>query len=73
VTLMHKLYGGAHYLFAQSDGTRDLPKSGSTTATMSLPVKTGTAKVLYENRTVKIVNGQIVDTFKPYQVHIYQF
>lgn len=73
VSVLHKVHGGAHYVLAQADGNKEHPGSGGTTATIAIPVPSGAATVLDEDRTVPIVDGEIVDRFEPYEVHVYRF
>lgn len=73
VTTMYKVYNNSNYVFAMADGNSTHIDSGATTGTISVPVTTGTATVMDENRTVQIVNGKIVDNFSAYQRHIYKF
>ncbi|MFD0207100.1 MULTISPECIES: hypothetical protein [Saccharothrix] len=69
VSVLHK----QGWLLAQTDGTKDHPRSRSARVTLTVPVSSGTATVVDENRTVPIVDGRIVDDFGPYQVHVYRF
>lgn len=73
VTHMHKIHGGSHYVLAQTDGTAQLPLSGSTVATFSVPVQSGTVTVVDEGRTIQIMDGKFTDTFGPYGFHVYKF
>jgi hypothetical protein len=73
VTLLYKIYEGDRYIVSQSDGDKQHPLSGTTTATIEVPVPSGTATVLGENRTVPISDGKIIDSYNPYQLHIYRF
>ncbi|HUS26096.1 MAG TPA: hypothetical protein VMY99_01990 [Nevskiaceae bacterium] len=73
VSTMYKVYNGSKYVFAAADGNDSHTNSGTTTGTITVPVSSGTATVVNENRTVTISGGKIVDTFKPYQMHVYQF
>jgi hypothetical protein len=73
VTLLYKMYAGARYVVSQSDGNPQHPLSGNTTATIAVPVQNGTATVVDENRTVPIADGNIVDNYGPYRLHIYRF
>jgi len=67
VDVMVKKYGGATYLFAVNM-KRQAEKPEITVA----GVRNGTAEVLFENRTVEVRNGKIVDEFAPYAVHRYK-
>jgi len=73
VSLLHKVVDGAHYVVAQADGTDEHPGSGATKATITVPMTSGTATVVDENREVPVSGGRIVDDFAPYQVHVYRF
>jgi len=73
VATMYKKYNGTNYVFADADGSINKPGSGSTTGTITVPVASGTATVVGENRTVPISGGKIVDNFSAYQMHEYQF
>ena len=72
VTTMLKTYNGHTYLFAQADGTSSNVNSGATTATITVPVSSGTAAVYDESRSVSDAGGTITDSFSAYQVHIYE-
>jgi hypothetical protein len=73
VSLLHKVVEGKHYVVSQADGNTEHPGSGATKAEITVPVRSGTATVVDENRTVSIADGRIVDDFSPYQVHVYRF
>ncbi|GAA3884256.1 hypothetical protein GCM10022243_56280 [Saccharothrix violaceirubra] len=73
VSVLHKKASGARWVIAQTDGNATLPRSGKATVEITVPVSSGTATVVDENRTVPIVDGRIVDDFGPYQVHVYRF
>ncbi|WP_238598909.1 hypothetical protein [Saccharothrix sp. ALI-22-I] len=73
VSVLHKEIGGDRWVLAQTDGTKQDPRSRAAKVTLSVPVESGTATVVDENRTVPIVDGKIVDDFGPYQVHVYRF
>jgi hypothetical protein len=60
-------------VLAQTDGTRQHPRSLAAKVELTVPVSSGTATVVDENRTVPIVDGKVVDDFGPYQVHVYRF
>ncbi|MCW8131513.1 MAG: hypothetical protein KIS92_14280 [Planctomycetota bacterium] len=61
-----KKHGGATYLFAVN------MRGAETKATFTLKGASGKAEVLEENRAVEIKDGQLVDAFKPYEVHLYK-
>lgn len=66
VTCLLKKHNGKYYLFAVN-ATRKSVK-----AQFRLPVaKAG--KVLFENRSVPVKSGVLTDTFKPFDVHVYEF
>ncbi|MBW4716985.1 hypothetical protein [Saccharothrix obliqua] len=73
VSVLHKQAEGARWVLAQTDGNTALPRSGAARVEITVPVRSGTAVVVDENRTVPIENGRIVDAFGPYQVHVYRF
>ena len=73
VSTMYKKYNGGNYVFAAADGNASHTLSGATTGTITVPVSSGTATVVGENRTVPITGGKIVDSFAAYQMHEYQF
>ncbi|MEU6156265.1 hypothetical protein ABZ816_40475 [Actinosynnema sp. NPDC047251] len=73
VSVLHKDALGARWVIAQTDGNTSLPRSGSARVEITVPVESGTATVVDENRTVPIENGKIVDDFGAYQVHVYRF
>jgi hypothetical protein len=65
VDIMTKIKGGANYIFAIA------MNGGDTSSTFS--VTSGTkAEVLGEGRAIIITNGQFIDTFTPYAVHLYK-
>ena len=61
-------YQGYNYLFALN--TR---KDALSEAEVDLPDgwSAGRASILFENRSLDLAGGQLVDTFQPYEVHIY--
>ena len=66
VTCLLKKHKGKYYLLAVN-ATRKSVK-----AQFRLPVaKEG--KVLFENRSVAVKAGVLTDTFKPFDVHVYEF
>jgi len=68
VTTMLKKVGGSWYLVASL-----AQQSAAGSKTLNVPVVSGTASVVGENRTVPIVNGQMVDSFASSNVmHVYQ-
>ncbi|MBB5800610.1 hypothetical protein F4560_000378 [Saccharothrix ecbatanensis] len=73
VSVLHKQVGDARWVLAQTDGTKEHRLSLAARVTVDVPVSSGTATVVDENRTVPIVDGKIVDDFGPYQVHVYRF
>lgn len=73
VSVLYKQVGDARWVLAQTDGTKQHPRSLAAKVTLQVPVSSGTATVVDENRTVPIVDGKIVDDFGPYQVHVYRF
>ncbi|MEU7531988.1 hypothetical protein AB0A74_40070 [Saccharothrix sp. NPDC042600] len=73
VSVLHKQAQDAKWVIAQTDGNTSVPRSGAARVEISVPVRSGTATVVDENRTVSIENGKIVDDFGPYQVHVYRF
>ncbi|MBB5959408.1 hypothetical protein FHS29_006029 [Saccharothrix tamanrassetensis] len=73
VSVLHKEAEGGKWVIAQTDGDTAHPRSGSARVEITVPVSSGTATVVDENRTVPIENGKIVDDFGPYQVHVYRF
>jgi len=73
VSVLHKETSGARWVIAQTDGDTRNPRSGAARVEITVPVESGTATVVDENRTVPIENGRIVDDFGPYQVHVYRF
>ncbi|QFZ18016.1 hypothetical protein [Saccharothrix syringae] len=73
VAVLHKQLDGQRWVLAQTDGNKENPKSLPAKVELSVPVRSGRATVVDEDRTVPIVNGKIVDDFKPYQVHVYRF
>lgn len=60
------LYGGAAYVVAVNTG------NSAAIGTFALPVSGKTAQVLWENRSVKEVSGNISDNFALMAVHIYK-
>ncbi|MEU4804784.1 hypothetical protein [Actinosynnema sp. NPDC023587] len=73
VSVLHKEAENARWVIAQTDGSTSLPRSGPARVEVAVPVESGTATVVDENRTVPIENGKIVDDFGAYQVHVYRF
>ncbi|MEU4742534.1 hypothetical protein AB0G02_19020 [Actinosynnema sp. NPDC023658] len=73
VSALYKETGGERWVLAQTDGTRQHPRSLAAKVTVTVPVSSGTATVVDEGRTVPIVDGKVVDDFGPYQVHVYRF
>ncbi|RKT53970.1 hypothetical protein [Saccharothrix australiensis] len=73
VSVLHKEAEGARWVIAQTDGDTARPRSGPARVTITVPVRSGTATVVGEDRTVPIEDGRIVDDFGPYQVHVYRF
>jgi len=73
VATMYKKYNGGNYVFAMADGNANNTASGATTGTITVPVASGSATVVGENRTVPISGGKIIDAFTAYQMHEYQF
>lgn len=73
VPVLYKQVGDARWVLAQTDGTKEHPRSLAAKVSVEVPVSSGTATVVDENRTVPIVDGRIVDDFGPYQVHVYRF
>ncbi|HYH74601.1 MAG TPA: hypothetical protein VD735_01435 [Candidatus Saccharimonadales bacterium] len=67
---MVKYHGGKFYIFAGSRARNNT----STPTTFTIPTGVGTtATVLFENRTIPIVNGSFSDTFtNGYTIHIYR-
>ncbi|HUS26592.1 MAG TPA: DUF4082 domain-containing protein [Nevskiaceae bacterium] len=68
-----KQNAGHTYVLTQASGSRTKIGSDSVTGTIWVNTTATTATVVDENRTVPIVNGQIQDSFDPYEVHIYRF
>jgi hypothetical protein len=68
IDVMVKRAGDTWYVFAV--GMRNAPTTGSFSLPV-LPAKT-TVQVLDENRTLVARAGKFTDTFKPYDVHLYQ-
>ncbi|HKQ38366.1 MAG TPA: hypothetical protein VJ063_09835 [Verrucomicrobiae bacterium] len=68
IAIMVKQQDGATYLFAAG------MRNGSTRATFKFrtPFKPSTAHVLEESRTIAVRNGEFVDEFEPYDVHLYK-
>ncbi|MFE2753283.1 hypothetical protein ACFXGA_14930 [Actinosynnema sp. NPDC059335] len=73
VAVLHKRVGDERWVLAQTDGTKDDPRSRAARVTLTVPASSGTATVVGEDRTVPIVDGRIVDDFGPYGVHVYRF
>lgn len=73
VASLRKHVDGQWWVLAQTDGTRQHPRSLAAEVTIEVPVPSGTATVVDENRTVPIVDGKVVDHFDPYEVHVYRF
>jgi hypothetical protein len=73
VSTMAKFYNGNFYIFAGS-GQPGTPPSANQSVTFSIAgAPTTTATVVYEGRTINVVNGQFSDTFADANaVHIYQ-
>ena len=64
---MARTHGDAAYVFVVT--MRDRPA----TATITISgVKTATAEVIGENRTIRVTAGTFTDTFKGYDVHLYK-
>jgi hypothetical protein len=65
---MMKRHGGSTYLFTVG------MRNDSTDATFALNGSTRSARVevLGEGRTISMINGEIHDAFKPYDVHLYR-
>jgi hypothetical protein len=72
VSTMLKSYQGHYYLFAMSDF--NVPGTPPTTQTIHIPgVGDATATVINQgHRTVAVTDGALVDTFQPYELHIYE-
>jgi hypothetical protein len=68
VEAMVKRHQGATYVFAVA------MRDGQTTATFRVAGVTGmaTAHVLGENRDIAVSDGAFQDTFRPWEVHLYQ-
>ncbi|WP_367129873.1 hypothetical protein [Saccharothrix sp. HUAS TT1] len=73
VAVLHKAMPDARWVLAQTDGTKQHPRSLAAKVEITVPVASGTAVVVDEDRTVPIVDGKIVDDFGPYGVHVYRF
>ena len=73
VSVLHKRVGDERWVLAQTDGTEEHPRSLAARVTLTVPVSSGTATVVGEDRTVPIVDGRVVDDFGPYQVRVYRF
>ena len=67
IGLLTKKHGGATYVFA----VNMFKKAEKPTITVK-GAADGTAEVLFENRTVPVKGGKIVDDFAPYAVHRYK-
>ena len=66
VTCLLKKHNGKNYLLAVNATVQNV------TARFRLPGMTQ-GKVLFENRQVAAQNGFLTDTFKPWDVHVYEF
>jgi hypothetical protein len=67
VSCMLKDYKGAKYLFVAGMSNE------ATNATLKISgITAGRAEVLGENRTINVADGQFLDQFKPYEVHLYR-
>lgn len=66
VDIMTKQVGGVTYLFAVSMRNASARVQFSITT-----VPRGKAAAMWESRSVPIVDGRFVDSFKPYEFHIY--
>lgn len=73
VTVRHSVLGGANYVVAVADGSATLPLSKATTVTLTVPLKSGFAEVVGENRSVPVAGGKLTDSFKAYGHHVYRF
>ena len=73
--LPYQITGPIHYLIKKVNGKVCLiavnPKGKTVKATINVNSKNMTYNVLSENRTVKVINGKINDSFEPYATHIY--
>jgi hypothetical protein len=61
-----KTSGGATYVFAAA------MRSGTTTASFTLPLGNGTLEVLDESRSLSMSGGHFSDAFSGYAVHLYR-
>ena len=61
-----KTYLGQKYIIAVN------VSPSSVTATINVPSGNTTAEVLFENRQKSISNNQIIDSFEPFQRHVYR-
>ncbi|MBL4701004.1 MAG: hypothetical protein JKX85_07085 [Phycisphaeraceae bacterium] len=67
INLVGKTYHGKKYIIAVNDSPSPVK------ATIKLSPSSGKyARVLFENRIVKVKVNQITDTFKAYQRHVYE-
>jgi len=68
ISMMEKQLGGTTYVFAVA------MRNSSTTGTFTTPeVSSGSVTVIGESRQTPITNGQFVDSYAGYAVHLYQF
>jgi len=67
VDVMVKRHEGATYIFAVN-----MKRQPEKPEIVVSGVRAGTAEVLFENRSVPVRNGAIVDEFAPYAVHRYR-
>lgn len=65
-----RLTGNGDYFFVLNQS--EFPASGVTLNLGGVNAAYTTLEVVGENRTVSFVNGQVIDTFTPYAVHIYR-
>lgn len=65
VTCLMKRHADETYVLAVNSSLKEVQ------ASFTLPGLSG-GEVMYEERTVRLENGRLVDTFNPYDVHIYR-
>jgi hypothetical protein len=72
VTALTKHLGGYTYIFAMGDGNVANPYGASVRATISVVTTGSLVEVLNESRSMPLVGGSFTDSFKPYELHVYQ-
>lgn len=70
---MFKQLDGSFYIFAMPSGVKYGSATGEQTLRLPLGIDASQAEVVFENRTVQIVDGEITDTFAAdHSYHIYK-